>query len=222
MYTPPRTSIATSSLAAGTTLEIKTVYTPINDTSRYAKCKSTQTSKSYEFRDDFPINCTAIDDPMEYTLLHLAMSVLLPKTIEFERVWADDVVLKDDEEASVMLTLTGGPIRVLNVARRDVYIAWLKPEGNSRKTVAVIPKESWYGQTVQIQTHSNEPEKREYIDTHFGQSLDSTFVAEGLYIMRPVEKGVVWLVEPQTQNTGNLEFPSLLITIPCYSCRTYS
>lgn len=221
VYTPPLKSRATSSLSAGTTLEIRSVYTPRAETARYAKCTSTKTSNTYEFRDDCPIDCTAIDDPTEYTLLKLATSVLLPKNIEFESIWVEDVVLKDDEEACTMLTLTGGPMRALKVVRRDVFIAWMKPGGKSRKTVAVIPTECWCNQTVQIQSYANESEKREYINTHFGQSLDSMFVADGLYTMRPVEGGVVWLDAPQTPNKGNLEFRSLLISIPCYLLRTF-
>lgn len=208
LYTLPRQSCVTSPvyIAAGTTLEIRSIYSPVNDMARYAKCTSTTSTRQYEFRDDCPINCTAIDDPSEHTLHKLVTSVLLPKNIQFQNVCTDDVVLMDNDEAREMLILTGGPMKVLQIVKRDVLIVWIKSGRKSRKAVAVIPKESWCNQLVQIETYANESKKREYINEHFGENIDATFMSNGLYIMRPTEKGVVWLAAPQVSNKGKLKF----------------
>ncbi|XP_053394519.1 uncharacterized protein LOC123524706 isoform X2 [Mercenaria mercenaria] len=201
VYTPPEQSHATSSLAEGTKLEVKYVSTV--EKIRYIKCKSKKTSRTYLFREDFPINCSAAEDPDEHTFLNLAGEfILLPKNVQFENVWADDVVLKDDDEASTMLTLTGGPIKILkSFVRRNMYIAWMKPEG-TRQTVGLISSKIWNNQLVQPKVFKSESQKNEYIRQHFGESLDSNFVVSSLYMMKPIETRVVWLLAPKVKMTA--------------------
>lgn len=174
------------------------------DNVRYVKCKSVKTSREYIFRSDFEIMCSAVDDPKEHTLLSLAAeSVLLPKIIQFQSVWADDIVMEDDDEASQLLTLTDGPIRILNLfVKMNVFIAWLKPKGNSFKTVALIPKNGWDNQIVEIKQFGDETEKEDYIKTHFGEDMDSNFVMNALYKIKPTETGVIWLRAPKGIERG--------------------
>lgn len=210
-YTPPDQPHTTSTIAAGTKLEVKNIQ--IIKKERFIKCKSSKST--YTFKEDFPINCTAVDDPEEHTLLNLAGSfVLLPKDVQFEKVWAEEVVLKDDTEASTLLMLFGGPVKILkSFIRRNVFTVWLKCEGTSQQTVGLIPRQIWNNQQVKLKSFQNKTQKEEYIQKHFGENLDSDFALRGLYMLKPVETDVIWLIstthkmkgEEQVENYEDVE-----------------
>lgn len=203
IYTAPNANHATSSLDTGARLEVKSVHKV--DNVRHVKCKSVKTSREYIFKSDFEIMCSAVDDPKEHTLLSLAAEyVLLPKTVQFQSVWADDIVLEDDDEASQLLTLTGGPITILKLFVKMIFfVAWLKPKGTRCKTVGLIPKSGWDNHNLEIKQFHNETEKEDYIKTHFGEDIDSNFVMNALYKMKPTETGVIWLRAPKSLEKGN-------------------
>lgn len=205
-YTPPGESHASTIINEGTTLEVKRVSS--FQKLRYIKCKSVKTAKTYIFREDLPINCSAADDPDDHNFLNIAGKfILLPKNAQFQSVWADDVVIKDDEEASTMLMLTGGPVKILKVfIRRNMYIARTKNDWRGEQTVGLIPNNIWDKQLVKLMRFQSTSQKQSYILKHFGRNFDSTFIMSGLYKMNQIETEIVWLRPPLKKKEGKHRF----------------
>lgn len=195
-YISPGESRTSTIISEGTTFEVKRV--SIFKKFRYIKCKSVKTSKLYYFKEDFPINCTAVEDPDDHTFLNIAGKFIpLPKTAQFQNVWADDVVIKDDDEASTMLILTGGPFKILKAfVRRTLYVVRTKTEVSDEQNVGLIPNNIWNKQLVKLKKFQSRADKQEYIIKHFGENFDSSFIISGLYTMSQLETGIIWLKAP--------------------------
>jgi hypothetical protein len=201
-YISPGESRTSTIISEGTTFEVKRV--SIFKKFRYIKCKSVKTSKLYYFKEDFPINCTAVEDPDDHTFLNIAGKFIpLPKTAQFQNVWADDVVIKDDDEASTMLILTGGPFKILKAfVRRTLYVVRTKTEVSDEQNVGLIPNNIWNKQLVKLKKFQSRADKQEYIIKHFGENFDSSFIISGLYTMSQLETGIIWLKAPFQNKEG--------------------
>lgn len=126
--------------------------------------------------------------------------MLLPKTAIFLDVWPEFVLLKDDEQAHLLLTLLGGPVKILKVCKINVFIVWIKTAESQTKSLAMVTKTGWTNQMVTILPFSDIQKKQEYVKNSFGDTIDSSFVRNGLYHLRPVENGVINLLVPKNES----------------------
>lgn len=186
-----------STLSAGTILEVKSVDTPTNERQRCVTCEAK--GALYLLREDIPINCIAVEDETRYTLSTIVGSMLLPKTAVFLDVWPEFVLLKDDEQAHLLLTLLGGPMKILKVCKINVFIVWIKTAESQTKSVSLVTKTAWTNQMVSVLSFSDNLKKNEYVKNNFGDTIDSSFVSNGLYNLRPVENGVINLLVPKEE-----------------------
>ncbi|XP_060581565.1 uncharacterized protein LOC132738130 isoform X2 [Ruditapes philippinarum] len=201
-YTPPGQSHATTCIPAGTKLEVKRAFSI--EKNWYIECQS-ETLNIYRFSEDFPLNCTCVDDPEDHTFLNITKkSILLPKKVRFLTISSTDVLTSDAKEATTLLKLIGGPIKILETdVRRKVFIAWLKRCDRNEQSVALIPSNIWKTQTIELKTFTSDLERQDYIRHNFGEHNEFSFVVNGLYTMCPKATDVVWIKAPYTYTSGN-------------------
>ena len=201
-YTPPGQSHATTCIAAGTRLEIKRV----NATKqcRYIECVS-DNSNRYMFTEDFPLHCTCVNDPDDHIFQEIAdKSILLPKTVMFQNISANDVLKSGSEDARLLLKLLGGPVKLLETCvQRKVFVAWMKPEASRVQTVGLLPSTIWNTMSVEVKTFSSDSKRGKYIHDNFGKKINSSFIVTGLYTMKPEAAGVVWIRVPSQNSAGS-------------------
>ncbi|KAL4236506.1 hypothetical protein ACF0H5_004892 [Mactra antiquata] len=190
-----------------TLLEVQQVdYNPYKDVS-YVVCK-TNNNKTVYLKEDCLINGKAL-----FSLSSLSeRNTSMPKSVMFELVDPNDVLMHDDDEASDLLLLLGGPISVLNTTSRIVYVAWMKMEESEKsRKLAVIPEQVWSTIVVSLCDFNDEVERKKYIKAHYGDYFGTDFIRSCLYKMLPVEDNIVFITEPRVENLGNYEEPIPLV-----------
>ncbi|KAL4236510.1 hypothetical protein ACF0H5_004896 [Mactra antiquata] len=190
-----------------TLLEVQQVdYDPYKDFS-YVVCK-TNNNKTVYLKEDCPINVKAL-----FSLSSLSeRNTSMPKTVMFELVDPNDVLMLDDDEANEMLLLLGGPISVLSTTSRIVYVAWMKIEESEKsRKLAVIPEQVWPTIVVSLCRSCDEVERKKYIKAHYGDYFGTDFIRSCLYKMLPIEDDIVFINEPRVENIDNYEEPIPLV-----------
>ncbi|KAL3867926.1 hypothetical protein ACJMK2_040768 [Sinanodonta woodiana] len=131
-----------------------------------------------------PENCkvrfVVVEDDKTFTVRDIVEKLTLPQAVQFETVFPENVVSRDDEEACNLMYMLDGPVSVISVERTDVYVGCL-----SRMSGKYIP--FILPVLHEVEVYTSDKTAQRYLGNlyapHLPSSLPLSLVEDKLYII---------------------------------------